>query len=193
MRLPAVVNKSFYRNVFRGNIIFDCSTVFTPNDIPTITYVGRNELQLEEKLSSYIKLPKMVVSLYGPSKSGKTVLIKKKINSDYIIPVIGSGINSPDDLWNRILQWINSPTTTSVSNASGTTIGGSVGGSGSVGVPLIAQGEVAGELSAGQTSQATTTKTLNHSGLPSVIKEISNSEFVIFIDDFHYIDPAIQE
>lgn len=173
--------------------MIDCSTVFTPNDIPTITYVGRSELQLEEKLSSYIQIPKMVVSLYGPSKSGKTVLIKKKIDSDYIIPVIGSGINSPDDLWNRILQWINSPTTTSVSNASGTTIGGSVGGSGSVGVPLIAQGEVAGELSAGQTNQSTTTKTLNHSGLPSVIREISNSEFVIFIDDFHYIDPAIQE
>ena len=61
--------------------------VFTPNDIPTYTYVDRSDLRLEERLNDNLKISKLVVSVSGPSKSGKTVLIKKVIDPDLLINV----------------------------------------------------------------------------------------------------------
>jgi archaellum biogenesis ATPase FlaH len=51
--------------------------VFTPNDFPEYTYVPRTGDDLEKRLADAIATPKVVVSLSGPSKSGKTVLNRK--------------------------------------------------------------------------------------------------------------------
>jgi hypothetical protein len=50
--------------------------VFTPNKVPTITYVQRDE-EAEQKTRNAFDIPNIVVSLSGPSKSGKTVLVNK--------------------------------------------------------------------------------------------------------------------
>lgn len=104
--------------------------IFTPNDTPTITYVGREDLELEKKLKAHCDLPKMIVSVSGPSKSGKTVLIKKVLDEELIIPVIGSGINGPDELWARALQWMGTPTKITKTISSGATISGGAKGGG---------------------------------------------------------------
>ena len=51
--------------------------VFTPSDYPVHTYVTRSEEDLEERLRQALGTPGEVVSVSGPSKSGKTVLIEK--------------------------------------------------------------------------------------------------------------------
>jgi hypothetical protein len=45
--------------------------VFTPNDVPTFSYVERKARRFEERLRESLSIPKMIVSLSGPSKSGK--------------------------------------------------------------------------------------------------------------------------
>jgi hypothetical protein len=40
--------------------------VFTPNDVPTYTYVDRAEHKFEQKLKDAFSIPKMVISLSGP-------------------------------------------------------------------------------------------------------------------------------
>ena len=52
--------------------------VFTPNKVPTITYVQRDE-EAEQKTRDAFEIPNIVVSLSGPSKSGKTVLVNKVV------------------------------------------------------------------------------------------------------------------
>jgi hypothetical protein len=64
--------------------------VFTPNDVPTFTYVERASRNLEQRLREAFAVPKMVISLSGPSKSGKTVLVNKIIDADNLIPLTGS-------------------------------------------------------------------------------------------------------
>ena len=86
--------KRLYKDVNK----FDLAEVFTPSDTPTLTYVGRVDLRLEAKFSSYMKMPNMVNSISGPSKSGKTVLINKSLDNETVIPVIGSGITSAENL-----------------------------------------------------------------------------------------------
>lgn len=163
------------------------NVIFTPNDTPTITYVGREDLKLEATLRQYCELSKMVVSISGPSKSGKTVLIKKVLDENQLIPVIGSGIRSPEDLWGRALQWMGTPTSVTESKSSGSSISGGGKAGGEAGLPLFAKGKAEARIDAGQTWASSTASTIQSGGLTRVIQEIAGSDFVIFLDDFHYI------
>jgi predicted AAA+ superfamily ATPase len=58
------------------------TTVFTPTDVPTITYVERTSKNYEKELRDAFAIPKMIVSISGPSKSGKTVLVSKVVSKD---------------------------------------------------------------------------------------------------------------
>jgi hypothetical protein len=167
--------------------------VFTPNDTPTVTYVDRSEHKLEQKLRDYCATPNVVVSLSGPSKSGKTVLIKKVVSEDLLIPVVGAGVSSANNLWERVLHWMGAPLETTETHVSGGEISGGTEGGGKIGIPIVAEGSasVRAEISKSWGSEkSVTTRT---DGLIQVIKEIGGSDFVVFIDDFHYIDLEIRE
>jgi hypothetical protein len=84
--------------------------VFTPNDFPVYTYVNRaTNPSLEQQLKQALATPKEVVSISGPSKSGKTVLIEQVVGSDNLITVSGSEIDNATSLWDRVLDWIGVP------------------------------------------------------------------------------------
>ncbi len=53
--------------------------VFTPGAFPSRTYVERAGATLERSLRDAIDTPGQIVSLIGPSKSGKTVLVEKVV------------------------------------------------------------------------------------------------------------------
>lgn len=179
--------------ILNGVDIMKVSEVFTPNDTPTVTYVGRDDLKLESSLKTYFGVPKMVVSISGPSKSGKTVLIKRVLDEDLIIPVIGSGIVTPEDLWTRALQWMETPTTVTTTQAAKTEFSGRVKGGGEAGIPLVAKGKAEAQASASKAWSGASSETTESAGLTRVIKEVSGSDFVIFVDDFHYIKEGLRE
>lgn len=165
--------------------------VFTPNDTPIYTYVDRSEKRLESDLKSALETPKVVMSISGPSKAGKSVLIHKMIDPDLIILISGATISTPDDLWDQALQWMGGAETESETDATATTgsMGGGVKGGASA---IIAKGEVSGSFSSSLTGSTSVTKTRRVGGVGGVIKEIANSDFVLFVDDFHYIPKDIQ-
>ena len=118
------------------------TSVFTPTDVPTITYVERTSKNYEEELRRAFEVPKMVVSISGPSKSGKTVLVTKVVSKDNLIHLYGASIKTADDLWKNVLAWMGGPielTETSGSRKSGTVSGKAEG---KAGVPFVAQGSV---------------------------------------------------
>jgi hypothetical protein len=168
------------------------SDIFTPNDTPTLTYVGREDLKLEETLKSYLALPKMVVSISGPSKTGKTVLVKKVADPDYIIPVVGAGMVNAGDLWVKILRWIGSPETITSSEHTLHAVGASVQTSGGFNA-IVAKGELGGGGDYKFTAGTGSSSSVQIDPLSQVIKEIANSEFIVFIDDFHYIPVHLRE
>lgn len=167
--------------------------IFTPNDTPTVTYVDREDLKLEERLANYIRLPKMVVSISGPSKTGKTVLVKRVIDSENIIPVVGAGLTTPEDLWTRALACMDVPSSVTKSVSGGAEISGSMKGSGELSLPLVAKGGAEAQFGGKGHISQTTSETFAGPDLLRVIKEIGGSEFVIFIDDFHYIPVSIRD
>lgn len=167
--------------------------VFTPNDIPTVTYVDRSDHKLEQKLRDYFNTPKMVISVSGPSKSGKTVLVKKVIPEEELISVNGATITSPEDLWEKVLGWMGSPSETTVSDSISNEISGSVNAGGRLKIPLVAEGGAQAEFAGSRGWGGETSKSFSRDGLQQVIKEIADSSFAVFIDDFHYINPAFRD
>lgn len=167
--------------------------VFTPNDTPTATYVDRKEHKLEESLKDYYRATNVIVSLSGPSKTGKTVLIKKVVPDDELITVPGSAITSAENLWERVLRWMDAPS--EVLKIETNSLHASLEGGGSGGFSLPGIGELKAQGTAGTGgahSRSVSSKTVR-SPLEAVISEIAKSEFVVFIDDFHYIAPDIRE
>jgi hypothetical protein len=166
--------------------------VFTPNDFPEHTYVQRSGDDLEKKLERALHTPKVVVSISGPSKSGKTVLVEKVVGKDNLVPVSGAEVKSGEDLWSGVLSWADVPTSTTKQETSSSSHRVGAEASGKGGVPLIA--EVAGKGSYDQTRAASTSvaETREGDGIARISKEIANSSYVVFLDDFHYIPKDAQ-
>ena len=166
--------------------------VFTPGAFPQYTYVERSQQGLEDTLRDALDTPGQIVSLSGPSKSGKTVLVEKVVGQDLLIPLSGASIRQPEDVWTRVFEWMNVPTSVTSSQKIGMSGGVDVSVKGSVGVPLVAKGEVrtVGHV-AGTTENATSTAT-ERMGLSQIVREIGGSDFVILLDDFHYMPREIQ-
>jgi hypothetical protein len=169
------------------------TSVFTPTDVPTITYVERTSKNYEEELRRAFQIPKMIVSISGPSKSGKTVLVTKVVSKDNLIHLYGASIKKAEDLWGNVLAWMGGPlevTETSGSKKAGT-VSGTAGGK--AGVPLVAQGSASITATGAFESNSQIAKKLATNYLDMIVKEIGGSDFVVFVDDFHYIEPSVRE
>lgn len=166
--------------------------VFTPSDMPSYTYVQRPTHNLEERLRQAFEVPKMIVSISGPSKSGKTVLVNKVVEKDNLIHLSGATIRSADELWSQALQWMDVATTRVETRGSSTEVGAEVQGEGKVGIPLVAEGKAGAKGSIERSTTHEISNTFSSGGLQQVVQEIGGSSFVLFVDDFHYIPKVVQ-
>jgi hypothetical protein len=167
--------------------------VFTPNDVPTITYVERATHKLEDRLSDAMAIPKMIISLSGPSKSGKTVLVNKVFERENLIAVSGASIKKPDDLWDRVLDWMDVPSERTAKT--GSVLKGELGAQagGKLGIPFVAEGKADAQAKIGADRATGPDQKFQTRGLQQVVKEIAGSSFTVFVDDFHYIDKEVQK
>ncbi|WP_243338565.1 hypothetical protein [Anaeromyxobacter soli] len=166
--------------------------VFTPNDFPTHTYVARPAETLEQRLAQYLEVPKQVISVSGPSKSGKSVLIEKVVGRENLIPVFGAGISRADEIWDRALDWMGVPDEVARARTTGVSGEVSAEAKGKAGIPFVAQGEAGGSASVGASHERSRQETYRRRGLQQVAKEIAGSSFVVLLDDFHYIERTVQ-
>jgi hypothetical protein len=84
------------------------------------------------------------------------------------------------------------PSTTTISRSSGGTLGIEVGLKAASGIPLVVKGEVNASGKGEITGETASEAVRGRRGLPQVVKEIANSDFVILIDDFHYMHRSVQ-
>jgi hypothetical protein len=170
----------------------EATEVFTPADFPTYTYINRSDEHLEQQLRDALKTPNVVVSLSGPSKSGKTALVKYVLTNERTIFVSGAEINAASDLWDRVLDYLDVPDT--VANQSSDSSGDSDGTNVSAGVTV--PGLFTANVGRSQTSSSNVggsrTETRSRNSLKQIQDIIGDSDVVVFLDDFHYIDSTVQ-
>lgn len=166
--------------------------VFTPGSFPQHTYVSRDGAKYEQTLRDALATPGLLVSLNGPSKSGKTVLVEKVVGSSGLISLVGTGIKEPEDVWARAMDVLGLPreevTSTTV------TAGGSISASAGVSAGLL--GLVGGKVGGGGSAKLEGTRgvsvTRQKNYLQEIVNNIANSDFVVLVDDFHYMDKPVQ-
>lgn len=165
--------------------------VFTPGRFPAHTFVEDHLVERKRQLLDTLEAGAMLVSISGPSKSGKTVFVEEVLGKHNLIQITGAGAKSATDLWIRVFDLIGTPI--SKSDSSTSAVGASVSGKGSVeGGVIVAKGKA--EVAATGTYTATTSsvegKAIDH--LQVLIKELGGTDFVVFIDDFHYVPRDVQ-
>lgn len=165
--------------------------IFTPGRLPTHTYVGDHLQERATELKQALDTGALVISLSGPSKSGKTVFVETYVGRDRLVQVTGAGVNSPEKLWDRVFDLIG--TTTSSSSSNSKSFDGKVGGKigGSAGVLVKGQGEVSAEGTWSNSQTTTASDSVDY--LQLLIRELSGTGLVVFVDDFHYIPSEIQK
>lgn len=167
-----------------------CTEVFTPGKLPTVTFIDDHIKDKQVHLRDALEMGASVISLSGPSKSGKTVFIENTVGKDNLIQVTGAGIDCPDKLWSRVLDIIGTPIeikTTKEKSFEGE-IAGKIGGE--AGFFIKGKGEVGAKGT--WVSGSSTGETFSADYLQLLIRELRDTDLVLFIDDFHYIPRDVQ-
>ncbi len=160
--------------------------------MPELTYVPRTERDLERRLGEVEdNLCKLVV-VTGPTKTGKTVLVRKVLRSEKPLVWIDGGlVNSEEDFWNECLNGLHShqelEVETEVTNedALATKAGVKIG-LGPVGAEFGGQGTQT-------TGSKTRTKTAVVGSLRArAIRAMQAQHATLVVDDFHYLKRPLQ-
>ncbi|WP_435551410.1 ATP-binding protein [Natrinema sp. CGMCC1.2065] len=174
--------------------------VFRDANYPEYTYVRRRDGDVEDRLADYLFKEEAVVSISGPSKSGKSTIVRHVVQNydrtpDYIVEVRGNNIDSGDDFWKCVLKELGEPTSRHYESRQGTreqdrfTIGAAI------------------QALTAKYSTSTTEEDFDvivedyDLGLSTILDiyngeysdddETPNDDFVIFVDDAHKIPDSV--
>src|SRR5581483_10934223 len=157
--------------------------VFVAGGTPDVTYNPRDSRHLEAEVRSYLSQSGKALSVSGPTKSGKTVLIERLLPSSEAIWMQGSDIQTIDDFWSRIVDWLGLYDQVEVSTQESDQIASEI--SGSIGIKPIAQ---VGSKIGGTGTSGTARRWTRQRRLADVAREgLATLPVPIVIDDFHYV------
>lgn len=164
--------------------------VFTPGGQPSVTYVGREHLDLEGLVRRAMKQGFALNVVTGPTKSGKTVLCTRVLDSDgKYIAVEGGQVRSESDFWNQAAYQLN--IAQEASRAVATTDGSQGGVTFSGGIPQVLQATISGGKNA--SSQSTDSLKYQNVAVLAVADKLIEGKISLLVDDFHYIPSDVQK
>lgn len=158
--------------------------VFVAGAPPKITYNPRDERHLEREMNLYLDQgPGRTLSVSGPTKSGKTVLVERLLSRDHAIWMEGPDLTSVDVFWDRVVDWLGLYDLVEITRQEAEGTGKQMGLT--VGVPKVAS------LSASKNDDVSATRGVRKTRKQAITSVARDSlEAVstpIVIDDFHYV------
>lgn len=160
--------------------------IFIPGGLPQETYVSREHLGIEAGLRSWLeRRQKPLLSLSGPTKSGKTVLLKRAARD--ALWFSGGAIDTAEDFWQSVCDALELFTDHELQVGSAETSGLSSGAGMNAGVVSAHGGtdSTTGVTRGLSRSRSTSAKSAARTALKAQMP-------LVVIDDFHYIPPAEQ-
>ncbi|WP_155888768.1 hypothetical protein [Inquilinus limosus] len=160
--------------------------VFTPGGQPSVTYVNRAHLGIESKLKKAISLPNTIVSLTGPTKSGKTVLCKSVLEKFDYVWIDRGQIKNEEDIWERICTELRLASEVVQKDLFSGQSGASLTGGISAGIP-------GNQINATLTASGSKLRTREESRryIPNnshqATEYLVKHKICLVVDDFHYI------
>ncbi len=154
--------------------------VFVAGGQPTITYVERQEDHIERSFARAVATPNQIVSLSGPTKTGKTVLCRRILGDRQYVWIDGGQIQSGEDFWGKVAGELNIPLEIEVSKGGETSL--AIEGS----IPFITTASGSKLFSSGTIER----KRINSMG--SAIALMLENKIMLVVDDFHYLDDDVR-
>ena len=152
--------------------------VFVAGGQPSVTYVDRVHLKIEETLERALKVPNQIVSLAGPTKTGKTVLVRQILDGAPYISLEGGQIETTAQVWEKVCYVLNYPV--EISKA--------LKDEEKTGITAGIKALFSVESSLLSSSEAKRTYKIN--SMASAIKHLVDKKIALVIDDFHYLPSA---
>lgn len=163
--------------------------VFTPGGLPSVTYVGREHLELEKKIANARAKGYAFNVVTGPTKSGKSVLCHKVLSDRKLVVVEGGQIKTENDFWDHVAFQLNIAATATKGRSD--TITSTIAAEGGFGIPTVANAKLAG--TATEADQNNSSLTYNNVSMLASIKKLVETGTALLVDDFHYLDSAVQK
>lgn len=162
--------------------------VFNPGGMPSVTYVERSSLGLERQLNSALARGGAIVTVSGPTKSGKTVLCRKVLDTDSLW-LDGGDVTSNQSFWEFIREHLDEPSIRMRSESASRESGASdISGGVSIGIASIGGSKGSPISRYGQTH----TDGFSGASIRRLRNGLIEAKSPIVIDDFHFIKPDTQ-
>ena len=161
---------------------------------PTTTYVNRDNGELEDQLIEYLKSKHKILSITGPTKSGKTVLVRKTLKDYQKIEIAGGEITTISEFWQKMLFEVNLPSKSSVTESDGDQSERTeeVSATASAGTPILPSATFKRSNKTGKSRGRSRTDFTEYAAQTVVLHRLKEKKPIVIIDDFHYIPENTQ-
>jgi hypothetical protein len=156
-----------------------------------VTYNPREELHLEQRVQDYLDERHRILSLSGPTKCGKTVLLKRIVPTDCAW-ISGGSIATSAEFWELVADKLGLYGKNTTEYGSAEADGTEVEGGGRVGIPGIATAGAKGKASFETTKTTRQSVSRDRPLVNLVSEELRENKIPIIIDDFHYLPAKVQ-
>lgn len=164
--------------------------VFTPGGQPSVTYVSRDHLKLEQRVREAIARGYAINVVTGPTKSGKTVLCNHVLaQAGSSISIEGGQVRSESDFWQQIVHLLDlgkERTRKEIGSTSGALNAGL-----KATVPHIAEVNAGGTAGQSRTVERSIVYQVNPQR--AALDTLAENGISLLVDDFHYIPQEAQK
>jgi hypothetical protein len=163
--------------------------VFVPGGMPTFTYNPRNDLHLEERVLDYLDERHRILSLSGPTKSGKTVLLKSVIEQP--VWISGGELSALEDFHAALADRLG--VFTDEQRVDGQHEGSTDTATAGITIAPMGVGMSAGgSVASTSTTSRSWTASRRRTNWLATRQQLENQKPVVVIDDFHYVPQDVQ-
>lgn len=161
--------------------------VFAPGGMPSVTYVGRDHLQLEEKIKRAVDRGFSFNVVTGPTKSGKSVLCHKVLDEKKLVTMEGGQVITSEDFWEQLAHRLQVAAGVTETTKETESLGGEISAGWNLGGLLSLKTKV--DVGSGRDSSKQYVTALKIACIDAML----GSEAILLIDDFHYLDSSVQK
>lgn len=160
--------------------------VFVAGGEPSVTYNPRPELDLEGKIRDYLEERLRILSVSGPTKSGKTVLVRRIVPKGNGLWVPGGQISNELEFWTFVNESFGGEDTFQKEESSQHSESITHEGDAAVRPLGVGAGFKRG-VQEGNSNGTKTAKTWKLSPKNKALELLVSNDVPLIIDDFHYI------
>jgi hypothetical protein len=165
--------------------------VFVPGGYPRYTYQDRAKHRVEQRLRDALERLNKFIAVAGPTKSGKTVLVRRVVALDDRVWIEGGHVKTIADVWALVADALQLPASTTEGQSITTETQQATdleSGFRPMGIGAVAKATEGKKDARGKTISKTYSGVASRTAVDALLRHRK----VLVIDDFHYLSKDVQ-